>query len=160
MNWADFNFNNETLSIRRQYTQGRIEPVKTDESRATIPMCGDLIMFMKEWKLQSGSFDWVFQGKGNKPLSGEWWGSTQWPKIKKQYPFPPGFRIHDFRHTFATVLLEFRVPIENVQLLLRHRNLKTTSELYRHLVPAKLRKEISMLNFFYREENREDSESS
>jgi len=155
LKWSDINFKNKTLRIRRQYTQGRIQEAKTDESKATIPMCDDLNDLMKEWKLQSGSFNWVFKGNGEKPLSGEWWGSQQWPKIKELYSFPEGFRIHDFRHSFATILLEMGIPIENVQLLLRHRNLKTTAELYRHIRPARLKKEVSVLNSLYREKYRE-----
>jgi integrase len=147
LKWSDIDFRNKTLSVRRQHTQGRIEPVKTDESRATIPMCDDLVEFLRVWRLSCGSFVWIFPGKSNKPLSGEWWGSTQWPKIKKLYQFPSGFRIHDFRHSFATVLLELGIPIEKVQLLLRHKALKTTAELYRHVVPSSLKKEVSLLNF-------------
>jgi integrase len=147
LRWEDFNFQTKELMVKRQFTQGRIEPTKTAESKAVIPLCEDLTALIhKEWKLQSGSPEWVFKGFGNKPLSGEWWGSTQWPKIKKIYGFPREFRIHDFRHSFATILIKKGVPLDRVQLLLRHKSLQTTYNLYRHLLPAELTREVSVLN--------------
>jgi integrase len=71
LKWEDIDFRHRMMAIRRQFTQCRIQPVKTDLSKSTIPMSGDLISYLKAWKLQCGSLEWVFKGKGDKPLSGE-----------------------------------------------------------------------------------------
>jgi integrase len=55
LKWDDIDFRNRTIAIRRQFTQGRIQPVKTDLSRSTIPMNNDLVGYLKAWRLQSGS---------------------------------------------------------------------------------------------------------
>jgi len=158
--WSDIDFQSNTIAVKRQFVQRRIQKTKTDESKATIPMCSELALLLKEWKLQSGSFTWVFPGKNENPLAGEWWYRYRWQETKKIYNFPKGFRIHDFRHSFATSLLERDVRIENVQLLLRHKNLRTTAELYRHMIPSKLHGEVKVLDLKYRAKDRALDESN
>ena len=43
---------------------------------------------------------------------------------------PKGFRIHNFRHTQATILLQEGVPIKEVQSRLRHASVRTTLDIY------------------------------
>jgi hypothetical protein len=43
-------------------------------------------------------------------------------------------RFHDLRHSTATLLLRERVDAHRVQRLLRHRDVKTTTGTYGHLV--------------------------
>jgi integrase len=110
----DINFNNGTISIRRQFTQGRLQELKTDVSRSIIPICEDLASILREWISVSGSLNWVFKGRGDKPYSGENWASQVWPSIKKRFIIPDSFRIHDFRHSYATILIEQGISIEKV----------------------------------------------
>jgi site-specific recombinase XerD len=50
----------------------------------------------------------------------------------------PIFRIHDLRHSFASLLVSLGVPIYSVSKLLCHRNLPTT-ERYAHVANQPLR---------------------
>ena len=54
-------------------------------------------------------------------------------------------RFHDRRHTAATLLLRERVDPHRVQRLLRHRDVKTTTGTYGHLVVEDLRDAINLL---------------
>jgi len=54
-------------------------------------------------------------------------------------------RFHDLRHTTATLLLRGRVDAHRVQRVLRHRDIKTTTGIYGHLVVEDLREAINLL---------------
>ena len=54
-------------------------------------------------------------------------------------------RFHDLRHSVATLLLRERVDAHRVQRLLRHRDVKTTTGTYGHLVVEDLREAINLL---------------
>jgi integrase len=45
-------------------------------------------------------------------------------------------RLHDGRHTAATLLLERRVPPRVVMELLGHAQMRTTTDVYSHVLPA------------------------
>ena len=69
-------------------------------------------------------------------------GMKLWPKPKVR-----PIRFHDLRHTTASLLLMSGVNTIAVQKILRHTDPRTTTEVYGHLVPEYLRKEIDRLSF-------------
>ena len=48
-----------------------------------------------------------------------------------------GFRYHDLRHYFASLLIAHRADVKTVQARLRHGSAKTTLDTYGHLWPDK-----------------------
>jgi integrase len=67
-------------------------------------------------------------------------GMKFWPTAKVRQ-----MRFHDLRHSTATLLLRERVDAHRVQRLLRHRDVKTTTGTYGHLVVEDLRDAINLL---------------
>ncbi len=67
-------------------------------------------------------------------------GMKLWPSPKVR-----AMRFHDLRHSTATLLLRERVDAHRVQRLLRHRDVKTTTGTYGHLVVEDLRDAINLL---------------
>ncbi len=67
-------------------------------------------------------------------------GMKLWPTAKVR-----PMRFHDLRHSVATLLLRERVDAHRVQRLLRHRDVKTTTGTYGHLVVEDLRDAINLL---------------
>jgi site-specific recombinase XerD len=53
-------------------------------------------------------------------------------------------RLHDLRHSFASVLINNKVELYDVQRLLGHANAKTTQR-YAHLTPATLSKAAEVM---------------
>src|SRR5437879_6382183 len=47
----------------------------------------------------------------------------------------PGFRFHDLRHYFASLLIADGLDVKTVQARLRHASAKTTLDVYGHLWP-------------------------
>src|SRR5204862_3516162 len=58
---------------------------------------------------------------------------------------PRKFRLHDTRHTTATLLLAAGVDLYAVARILRHSDPKITFETYAHLVPGYLHAQIDRL---------------
>lgn len=50
---------------------------------------------------------------------------------------PKGFRIHDLRHYYASLLIASGLDVKVVQARLRHASAKTTLDMYGHLWPDK-----------------------
>ena len=63
-----------------------------------------------------------------------------WPSA-----IPRPMRFHDVRHTTATLLLKAGVPIQHVQRILRHANIRTTVDTYGHLANEDLRAPLELL---------------
>src|SRR5262249_54547879 len=67
-------------------------------------------------------------------------GMWLWPKV-----LPRPMRFHDLRHTTATLLLRAGVPAHQVQRILRHASITTTTGIYGHLVVEDLREAVAKL---------------
>jgi hypothetical protein len=52
---------------------------------------------------------------------------------------------HQLRHTTATLLLRAKVPMQHVQRILRHTDIKLTVDTYGHLVVEDLHDSVGML---------------
>jgi integrase len=69
-------------------------------------------------------------------------GAKLWPKPKVRKT-----RFHDLRHTTASLLMQAGAPIHVVQKVLRHRDPRMTANVYGHLAPDYLQREIDRLSF-------------
>jgi hypothetical protein len=54
-------------------------------------------------------------------------------------------RFHDLRHTAATLLVREKVPMQHVQRILRHADIKLTVDTYGHLVVEDLHDSVGLL---------------
>ncbi len=61
-------------------------------------------------------------------------GMRLWPKA-----LPRPMRFHDLRHTTATLMLRAGVPVHHAQRVMRHKDVRLTTETYGHLVADDLR---------------------
>jgi len=66
--------------------------------------------------------------------------SKMWPS-----GIPRPMRFHDLRHTTATLLLKARVPMQIVQKILRHANIRLTIDTYGHLDVEDMREAIELM---------------
>ena len=75
-----------------------------------------------------------------------------WAKVKKLAGLPDGFRLHDLRHTYATLLASSgRVDLYTLQRLLTHKSPQMTQR-YAHLVEEALRKGTKTLEQIIRQD--------
>jgi integrase len=146
LKWEDLDFKGNMINLQRQFQSGNIVQLKTKESRSLIPIWPRLTRMLAEWKLASGSPEWVFPGREGKPAWGEGWCSHEWQIIKKRFALPARLRFHDLRHTYASILLSEGTAPGDVQKLLRHSSIRTTMDIYRHMLPGQLEKTFAVFN--------------
>lgn len=70
--------------------------------------------------------------RGGQILHRTFWSRYWLPAVSHLEPRP---RIHDLRHSHASILLAAGVPIHIVQVRLGHESIKTTVDTYGHLLP-------------------------
>ena len=144
LHWGDINFKAEKITIKRSWSYGQeITKPKTPSSRRGIDMSGDLLEILKNWKSQLREH-WINKGISDPGLvfPSPAGGPFDLPNFQKRYwnkaQDIAGIeirRIHDARHTFASILLSNSVPITRVANLLGHSSVRTTLQFYAHYLP-------------------------
>ena len=150
LKWEDIDFENERLFVRRalQRQRGRglvfVEP-KTARSRRTVyfpPGTSDALRshrrLQAEERLQQGTYwqdnDLVFCRVDGRPLE----ATNLIPVLHRALKAAglPQIRIHDLRHTAATLHLARGENPKVVQELLGHSTITLTMDTYSHVTPA------------------------
>ena len=134
-----------TLNISRQRSRERTGPPKRNASFRVLSLpaiCRDALeahlkrragiveLAGRAWREEG----WIFTTlKGTAihaaSLDKEWWALLRSSKL-------PKIRLHDLRHTAASVLLAAGVPLKSIQGLLGHSSYQTTADIYSHLLPT------------------------
>jgi integrase len=129
----DVDFMRGIISPAIQYPS---EPLKTDMSKTPIPIPHELALELNRVPAKWGSSTLVVgaYGRSVAPYTIETAFKTARETIKG---LPTGFRIHDLRHYFASLLIAAGLDIKTVQARLRHASAKTTLDTYGHLWPDK-----------------------
>ncbi len=153
-----FDFENSTICIRKSISltqdgQAFEKAPKTADSERIVDMPGwfieDLCRFRFTWleermKIgdlwQGGERQYVFHGGEGLPFYHNTPSHT-WRKFVARHGLPK-LRLHDLRHTAATLLIEANTDLKIVQERLGHAKYSTTADLYAH-VTKKISKETA-----------------
>ena len=140
LRWEDVDIQNNIIHIRNTVTEysGTVyeaETTKTKASRRDLYMIAstvDYLQTLKEEQTKSG----IYNGKVCVHLNGHdvkpEYISRASIRFLKKCGFD-GVRLHDLRHTAATILAK-RVPIKQVQAYLGHEDIQTTLGIYTHVL--------------------------
>lgn len=153
LTWNDFKDNyidiNKTISKEKDVNGNYIiNSPKTPSSYRKIELDNYIINSFNElYKEQSKNVDfdnnWYIFG-GKKPLT-----QTTITRRKDLYCKKADvkkIRLHDFRHSHATLLLSMNVPIPVISKRLGHSNITTTLDTYSHLILTDEDKAINIIN--------------
>lgn len=150
LRWCDVNFDGNLLQIQRSYSHGHFSTPKSKKFRQ-VDMSDQLKAAL--WSHRARLLG-DFEGKLPEPLfpapDGGYIDGTNlrnrvFFKLLRKLDFPR-FRIHDARHTFASLLLQQGAPIHYVRDQLGHASIQTTVDVYGHLVPGTHRCEVNRLD--------------
>jgi integrase len=150
LRWSDLDLAAGTWRLQRSIRQYRNEllvmPCKTERSRRVIEPRAAAISFLQGHKREQaerllaaghrvGPNDPVFDDGAGGMLSphritDRWW------KMLRQIGFAPALSFHKLRHLHASLALGAGVDILTVSRRLGHANVKTTFDVYGHLLPG------------------------
>lgn len=146
LQWADIDLDAKTVTIRRSLVPEGIEDPKTEAGFRTIDLDAETVRALRKWKhanqneerLAAGSAwrggDWVFTNRvGGSLQPGR--TSARFTELVKSMPVRR-IRLHDTRHTHATLMLRAGVNPKVVSCRLGHSSVAITLDVYAHVMPS------------------------
>lgn len=120
--------------IIRPTIQYPAEPLKTETSKTPIPIPQSLALELNRMPAKIGAATVVANLDGTRV--GPRQANLAWMTARASVEgLPDGFRIHDLRHYYASMLIAAGLDVKTVQTRLRHANAATTLNVYTHLWP-------------------------
>lgn len=129
----DVDFIRGVVSPARQYPD---EPLKTEISKTPIPIPQSLALELNRVPSSKKCTHLIVDEHG-RPMTPSTVNKL-WKECRESVEgLPEGFRIHDLRHYFASMLIDDGIDIKTLQARLRHASATTTLNVYGHLLKDK-----------------------
>lgn len=114
-----------------------VDSLKNKRAR-TVPLVPAVIPIVARWAAGKPGDAWLFNAPKGGPMSeGNWKRSVGWTAATKAIGMP-SLRVHDLRHTAASVWLGSGADPKVVQRVLGHASAAMTMDLYGHLIDQNL----------------------
>ena len=114
-----------------------VDTLKNHRAR-TVPLVAELVPIVDRWSAGKEPEAWLFAAPGGGPLrESNWKRSVVW-RAARVAAGVPDVRVHDLRHTAASLWLAAGADPKVVQRVLGHATAAMTMDLYGHLVDASL----------------------
>ena len=110
------------------------EPLKSECSRTPVPIPRELALVLAAAVKKFGGVTVVADEAGQSSSPWELQRAVRVAR-KKVKGLPEGFRYHDLRHYFASLLIASGLDVKVVQMRLRHASAMTTLNTYGHMWP-------------------------
>lgn len=148
LRWSDVDFENRWLNVRSAISRGKVGKTKTGKIRK-VDMSDLVITVLKAWKIKQekryGDLpESVFTNHEGGRLDTKnlyhraWKGSLNKAKLAHR-------RLHDLRHTFATLLIMNGESLAYVRDQLGHSSIMLTVDTYTHWIPGSNRQAVNKL---------------
>jgi integrase len=148
LTWRNVDLDTARLTVSQQILsveyEAKVADVKTSHSRRTIDLDPKTVAVLKAWrrlqlerKLATGQRKdegFVFTREDGGPIHPDFF-SQSWERLLKASEFRR-IRLHDLRHTHATILLKAGVPVKVVSERLGHSSPAFTMTVYQHVLPG------------------------
>lgn len=154
LQWSDIDFDGRFITIQRSLSRNKIETPKNGKVRK-IDMSLQLADTLRELKhsrkvetLKNGWKripKWVFVNKMGNPLNNSNWRNRVFYEALKKAELRK-VRIHDLRHTYATLRIAKGDNIADVSNQLGHHSVKFTMDIYYHWIPGGNKSEVDALD--------------
>jgi integrase len=154
LKWGDIDFNGRFINLSRGYSRGRISTLKNKRKRQ-VDMSLQLAETLEAYRVQckkkgltlglGDEPEWVFSNSRGNPIEASNWRRRVFNKALKKAKLRK-IRIHDTRHTYATLRIAKGDNIADVSHQLGHHSPKFTMDFYYHWMPGKKKGEVDGLD--------------
>lgn len=150
LRWRDVDLEAGTLRVVATLQRGggalRFEPPKTDRSRRTVAVPPFAVAELRRHRREQAERrlllgpawadeDLVCDRGDGRPIDPETL-TQMFRRVARRAGLPPGVRLHDLRHAYATRLLEAGVHPKVVSEALGHSAVAFTMQVYQHVLPT------------------------
>lgn len=154
LEWGDIDFHGKFIQVRRAFVKGQITTPKNGKSRR-IDLSAQLAETLKTL-LSQMKREALAEGRGE--LSGRVFENSAGQflddaNLRRRVFYPVlakaglrRIRIHDLRHTFASLLIQNGESLAYVRDQLGHHSIQITVDIYGHLEPGKNRQAVDRLD--------------
>jgi integrase len=141
LQWQDIDFEQRIIHVRRSKSRTVIDTPKSGKSREvdmSKQLADALLKVRKEMITQSvrsgQRSKWVFPGQVTETMDATAWRRRTFDVMVKLAGLSK-MRVHDLRHTYASLMLANGQPLIYVQRQLGHHSIQITADTYSHLIP-------------------------
>lgn len=146
--WENVDLKNNKIYVKYSEYNGKLLEPKTKSSYRGLNIPANLRKVLVEQKLKIGTSKFVFPKDSGEMMSAHNISSRTFPSLIKKANIGH-FRFHDLRHTFGSQLINNGVNIKYVQNQMGHSKIKTTLDVYGHLLPDSNPIAMDVLNKIY-----------
>jgi len=148
LRWEDVDFARRRIHVRRSRSMGELTTPKSGRGRF-VPMARELERVLRAARIEKPFAEWVLTGRAwRKPMADvvlrRAWGrlrTDHFPKLGIQ-----PLRLHDLRHTWATLALAAGRPLPWVAKVLGHADAGFTARVYAHALPEEVGDSLGWLD--------------
>jgi integrase len=144
LQWGDLDFHGRFIAVRRNLVDRNLTTPKSGKSRRvdmSLQLAETLQRLLVERKketLRKGWEKvplWVFTNAVGNPLDADNFRRRVWPRLLAKAGLRE-IRLHDLRHTFASLLIQNGESLTYVKEQMGHQSIRVTVDIYGHLVPG------------------------
>ena len=152
LRWGDVDFNGKFIQVARSYKRGRMTATKTGKVRR-VDVSEQLFSTLKAFHITRKE-EGLKMGRGDAPelifhRAGMPMEQNHIRRIFKRILDKAGLRkirVHDIRHTYASLLLSDGVSLVYVKEQLGHSSIQMTVDIYGHWIPSSNRAMVNRLD--------------
>jgi integrase len=133
LRWEDLNLDARTLRVNRTLYRGGVSHPKTSSGRRTIKLS---TLATEALRRHPHTCGWVFATGKDTTINVNNLRYRTWKRLLDHAGLPSGTRMHDLRHSTATLLLSRSVPVKVVSEMLGHADVGITLSIYAHVLPG------------------------
>ena len=144
LNWQDIDLDKQTLRVSKtlykRNSKDHVSPPKTENSNRLITLDDDLVELIRNYKKKVYDVDGRILAASPQAIS------HQFKFWSGKLITVPDIRLHDLRHSHATMLLSKGAPIGAISRRLGHANISITLNTYSHVLTEDNDRLMNILN--------------